>query len=283
MPTIKRFALLGNHLPRHCGIATFSTHLADALAAALPNADGFVVAMNDASREHAYPERVRFEINEGDLASYRRAADFLNVNQVDVLSVQHEYGIFGGKAGASLLTLLRELRMPIVTTLHTILFDPSPAQRAVIDELGQLSDRLVVMSESGAELLKRVHGIPASQIDLIPHGIPDVPAGGESKERLGLDGKTVLMTFGLCRLGAALLHLDTLECLQRGHSWIFGPETDYEREGDVGYVTFPCGYTLDADGDGINLYYGAADTSIALATGKVSEILDWLGRQDAAS
>lgn len=197
MPTIKRFALLGNHLPRHCGIATFSTHLADALAAALPNADGFVVAMNDGSREHAYPERVRFEINEADLGSYRRAADFLNVNQVDVLSVQHEYGIFGGKAGAYLLTLLRELRMPIVTTLHTILSDPSPAQRAVIDELAQLSDRLVVMSESGAELLKRVHGIPASQIDLIPHGIPDVPAGGESKQRLGLDGKTVLMTFGL--------------------------------------------------------------------------------------
>lgn len=194
---IKRFALLGNHLPRQCGIATFSTHLTDALAAALPEADGFVVAMNDASPPHAYPARVRFEINEGDLTSYRRAADFLNVNQVDVLSVQHEYGIFGGKAGAHLLTLLRELRMPIVTTLHTILSNPNPSQREVIDELGRLSDRLVVMSESGADLLKRVHGIPETQIDLIPHGIPDVPTGGGSKERLGLEGKTVLMTFGL--------------------------------------------------------------------------------------
>ena len=194
---IKRFAVLGNHLPRQCGIATFTTHLTDALVAALPGADGFVLAMNDAGRRHAYPSRVRFEVGEGDLSSYRRAADFLNVNQVDVLSVQHEYGIFGGKAGAYLLELLRDVRMPIVTTLHTILSDPNSSQRAVIEELARLSERLIVMSESGAELLKRVHGIAEDQIDLIPHGIPDVPVGGGSKERLGLDGKTVILTFGL--------------------------------------------------------------------------------------
>lgn len=194
---IKRFALLGNHLPRHCGIATFTTHLADALAARLPSADGFVLAMNDAGRRHAYPSRVRFEIKEGDLASYRRAADFLNVNQVDVLSVQHEYGIFGGRSGAHLLTLLRELRMPIVTTLHTILSEPNDSQRAVLDELSQLSERLVVMSESGADLLKRVHGISSDHIDLIPHGIPDVPVDPKSKDRLGVDGRTVILTFGL--------------------------------------------------------------------------------------
>ncbi len=87
----------------------------------------------------------------------------------------------------------------------------------------------------------------------------------------------------LYRLGVALLDLETAErCLLRGDSWIFGPETSYEREGDVGYVTFPCGYTLDADGDGINLYYGAADTSIALATGSISTILDWLDRHGTA-
>jgi len=153
--------------------------------------------MNDAGRRHAYPPRVRFEIPDGDLASYRRAADFLNVNQVDVLSVQHEYGIFGGKAGTHLLTLLRELRMPIVTTLHTILPSPSPAQRMVLEELAHLSNRLVVMSESGATLLKDVHGISADQIDLIPHGIPIVPADAGAKDRLGVDGKTVILTFGL--------------------------------------------------------------------------------------
>ena len=134
--------MLGSHLPRQCGIATFTTHLSDALIEAMPGVDGFVLAMNDAGRRHAYPSRVRFEINEGDLASYRRAADFLNVNQVDLLSVQHEYGIFGGKAGAHLLALLRELRMPIVTTLHTVRPAPNDAQRAVLDELAGLSTRL---------------------------------------------------------------------------------------------------------------------------------------------
>jgi glycosyltransferase involved in cell wall biosynthesis len=197
MSGIKRFAVLGNHLPRQCGIATFTTHLADALSGQLPEADGFVVAMNDAGRRHAYPSCVRFEITQGDLASYRRAADFLNVNRVDVLSVQHEYGIFGGKAGAHLFALLRELRMPIVTTLHTILSDPNPAQRLVIEELAQVSARLVVMSASGAELLKRVHGIHEDRIDLIPHGIPVVPIDAQSKARLGVSGKTVVLTFGL--------------------------------------------------------------------------------------
>ena len=197
MKQIRRFAALGNHLPRQCGIATFTTHLMDALIQQSAGADGFVVAMNDAGRRHAYPSRVRFEIGEGDLSAYRRAADFLNVNQVDVLTVQHEYGIFGGKAGAHLLELLRPLRMPIVTTLHTILSDPNPSQRSVLEELAGLSERLIVMSTSGAELLQRVHGIPADQISLIPHGIPDVPADGGSKERLGLDGKTVILTFGL--------------------------------------------------------------------------------------
>ena len=194
---MKRLALLGNHLPRHCGIATFTTHLADALAPALPGVDTFVIAMNDAGRRHAYPPQVRFEIAEADSASYRRAADFLNVNDVDVLSVQHEYGIFGGKAGAHVLSLLRDLRMPVVTTLHTVLSSPNPAQRAVMDELARLSDRLVVMSAHGSDLLQRVYGIESDQIDLIPHGIPHVPVDPSSKDRLGVDGKHVLLTFGL--------------------------------------------------------------------------------------
>src|SRR3954467_1339720 len=156
---MKRFAILGNHLPRHCGIATFTTHLAEAVGGQLPDVDGFVLAMNDAGRRHAYPPRVRFEITEGDLGSYQRAADFLNVNQVDVLSVQHEYGIFGGKAGAHVLALLRELRMPVVTTLHTILAKPNAEQRAVMNELCALSERMVVMSAKGAELLSEVHHV----------------------------------------------------------------------------------------------------------------------------
>jgi glycosyltransferase involved in cell wall biosynthesis len=237
---IRRFATLGNHLPRQCGIATFTTHLTDALVEQLPDADGFVVAMNDAGRRHAYPSRVRFEIGEGDRSSYRRAADFLNVNQVDVLSVQHEYGIFGGKAGAHLLELLRDLRMPIVTTLHTILSEPNPSQRAVLEELARLSERLVVMSQSGADLLERVHGIGADQIDLIPHGIPHVPADGGSKARLGLDGKRVILTFGLLSPDKGIEYVvDALSEILAAH-----PETVYvvlgathphvvEREGEA--------------------------------------------------
>jgi glycosyltransferase involved in cell wall biosynthesis len=189
--------MLGNHLPRQCGIATFTSDLSDAIAVECPSIDCFVLAMNDAGRHHAYPPRVRFEITESDVGAYRRAADFLNVNTVDILCVQHEYGIFGGKAGSHVLAMLREVRMPIVTTLHTILAEPNPQQRAVMDELTALSERLVVMTAHGAALLRDVHGVPDHKIDVIPHGIPTVPAEGCRKDRLGVEGKSVILTFGL--------------------------------------------------------------------------------------
>ena len=194
---IRKVAILGNHVPRQCGIATFTTDLSDAIAAGFPKLDCFVLAMNDAGRYHAYPSRVRFEIAESDVGSYRRAADFLNVNRVDVVCVQHEYGIFGGKAGDHVLTLLRELRMPIVTTLHTILGEPNSLQRRALDEITQLSERLVVMSAQGAALLHGVHGVPEHKIDVIPHGIPSVPFTSRSKDQLGVEGKAVILTFGL--------------------------------------------------------------------------------------
>src|SRR5688500_5146732 len=158
--------MLGSHLPRRCGIATFTTDLSDAIAAELPELDCFVLAMNDTGQQHAYPSRVRFEIAEGDISSYRRAEDFLTVNVVDVLCVQHEYGIFGGPAGSYVLAMLRELRMPIVTTLHTILGEPNASQRSAMDELVRLSERLVVMSANGAELLRDVHSVGASKLDV---------------------------------------------------------------------------------------------------------------------
>lgn len=220
---MKTIAILGNHLPRRCGIATFTTHLADAFAATHPDVDCCVVAMNDAGHRHTYPPRVRFEIAENDLESYQRAADFLNVNQVDILSVQHEYGIFGGKGGSHVLSLLRGVRMPIVTTLHTVLPAPNDAQRTVIEELARLSDRLVVMSRSGVELLRRVHGIPDDRIDLVPHGIPHVPTDPLSKDRLGVSGKTVILTFGLLSRDKGIEHvIDALPAIVAAH-----PETVY--------------------------------------------------------
>ncbi len=189
--------MLGNHGPRQCGIATFTEHLVDAIAERAPDVDTFVLAMNDAGERHDYPQRVRFEINEGDLGSYRRAADFLNVATVDVLSVQHEYGIFGGKAGAYVLALLRELRMPIVTTLHTILKEPDENQRAVLESLIDVSQRVVVMSHGAAAILRETYGVDRQKIEMIPHGIPEVPVRAQSKERLGVQGRPVILTFGL--------------------------------------------------------------------------------------
>jgi glycosyltransferase involved in cell wall biosynthesis len=194
---IRRIGMIGNHLPRQCGIATFTTHLAAAIGEDSPGIDCFVVAMNDPGRQHAYPGRVRFEIAEAEATSYRRAADYLNVNGVDLVSVQHEFGIFGGRSGGLLLPLLRELRMPVVTTLHTILGRPSLPQRRVIEEIAQISRRLVVMSALGASTLREVYGVDADKIDVIPHGIPEVPARLESKRRLGVDGRMILLTFGL--------------------------------------------------------------------------------------
>jgi glycosyltransferase involved in cell wall biosynthesis len=188
--------MLGNHLPRHCGIATFTTDLVDAIGKEAPDLDCFVLAMNDAGTHHAYPPRVRFEIPDGDVAAYRRAADFLNVAAVDVVSIQHEYGIFGGKAGGHLLDFLRPLRMPIVTTLHTILQDPDRAQRSVMDTVLGLSERVVVMSSDGAALLEKVHGVTRSKIDVIPHGIAFAPARRRNAT-IDEEGRSVILTFGL--------------------------------------------------------------------------------------
>ncbi len=139
----QRIAFLGDYLPRLCGIATFTTDLCEAVAEAVPEADCFVGAVNDRPEGYAYPARVRFELHEKELDSYRRAADFLNFNNAEVLCVQHEFGIHGGPAGSHLLALLKEVRMPVVTTLHTILQSPNPAQRKVMEELVARSDRSI--------------------------------------------------------------------------------------------------------------------------------------------
>ncbi|MBI2090270.1 MAG: glycosyltransferase family 4 protein [Deltaproteobacteria bacterium] len=196
---IHRIAMLGNYLPRQCGIATFTTDLCEAIAAEYGGTTCIALPVNDIETGYAYPARVRFELTEKDIDSYLRAADFLHTNNVDLVCLQHEYGIFGGRAGSHILALLRELRMPIVTTLHTILQEPDPDQRRVLEEVAALSDRLVVMSKRGAEFLQEVYRVPPEKIDLIPHGIPDVPFVDPSfhKDLFGVEGKTVLLSFGL--------------------------------------------------------------------------------------
>ena len=196
---IKRIAFIGNYLPRQCGIATFTTDLCEAIAAEHSSTTCIALPVNDTDDGYAYPPRVRFELVEKDINSYRRAADFLNINNVDMVSLQFEYGIFGGRAGSHVLALLRELRMPIVTTLHTILREPDPDQRRVLEEVAALSDRLVVMSDRGAKFLQEIYRVAPEKIDLIPHGIPDVPFVDPSfhKDLFGVEGRIVLLSFGL--------------------------------------------------------------------------------------
>ncbi|WP_336801917.1 glycosyltransferase family 4 protein [Kaistia sp. MMO-174] len=193
-----RVALIGNSLPRRCGIATFTTDLHQALASS-GAADAVILAMTDCGRTYDYPPAVALEIHENSLEDYVAAADYLNRGGFDVVSLQHEFGIFGGEAGGDITALLARLEMPVVTTLHTVLAEPTGAQRRVLDRIIDLSARLVVMAEKGRELLRTVYRVPADKIDVIPHGIPDFdfvdPA--PAKAKLGFSDRTVILTFGL--------------------------------------------------------------------------------------
>jgi glycosyltransferase involved in cell wall biosynthesis len=207
--SIRTIAFLGNYLPRKCGIATFTSDLLGAVATRHPQSRCFAVPVNDIGGRYRYPDVVRFEIEEQDPGSYRRAADFLNSCNVDSVSLQHEFGIFGGPAGSHLLTLLQELKAPVVTTLHTVLLKPNAAQHGVMQKLIEHSTRLVVMTERGQTILQEVYQAPRAKIDLIPHGIPDVPFVTPDffKGQFGVAGKQVLLTFGLLSPNKGIEHV----------------------------------------------------------------------------
>ncbi|MFQ5706502.1 MAG: glycosyltransferase family 4 protein [bacterium] len=199
---IRKIAFIGDYLPRQCGIATFTYDLRNAVVTLQPQSECIVVAVNDRQEGYDYPEEVQFVIAEQDIKAYERAADFLNFNNTDVVSLQHEFGIFGGSAGSHILVLLRNLRIPVVTTLHTILQNPNSAQRRVMKELVALSARLVVMTKRGKSLLREVFQVPDGKIDLVPHGIPDTPFVDPNfyKDQFGVEGKFVILTVGLLSL-----------------------------------------------------------------------------------
>src|SRR5664280_1507931 len=206
---IRKIAFLGDYLPRKCGIATFTSDLLSAVAQEHPQSQSFAVPVNDIPGGYEYCKDVRFEIEEQDLASYLRAADFLNISNADVVSVQHEFGIFGGPYGRHVLAMLRELRMPTVTTLHTILGAPNPEQRRVMQELIVRSTRLVVMAERGRKMLQEIYQAPPAKIDVIPHGIPDIPFVDPNfyKDQFGVEGRLVLLTFGLLSPNKGIEHV----------------------------------------------------------------------------
>jgi glycosyltransferase involved in cell wall biosynthesis len=199
LPLPTRIAFVGNYLPRECGIATFTTDLCTALATEYGEERLFAIPVNDPDSSYAYPERVRLEIEQEDAASYERAAEFLNFNGNDLVCLQHEYGIYGGIAGRHILAFLRKVKMPVVTTLHTVLRNPDSNQRVVLQEIARLSDRMIVMSEQSAQCLHEVYAVPNEKIDIIPHGVPDFQFMDPNyfKDRFGTEGKSVLLTFGL--------------------------------------------------------------------------------------
>src|ERR1035441_5400871 len=206
---IRKIAFLGDYLPRKCGIATFTSDLLTAVATEHPQMQCFAVPINDLKDGYVYPDVVHFEIEEQDLSSYQRAADFLNIGNVDIVCLQHEFGIFGGPAGSHVLALLRELRMPVVTTLHTVLREPNPDQRRVMQELITRSTRLLVMAERGRQMLQEIYHAPPAKIDLIPHGIPDIPFVDPNyyKDQFGVAGRVVLLTFGLLSPNKGIEHV----------------------------------------------------------------------------
>jgi glycosyltransferase involved in cell wall biosynthesis len=199
MTPLRRIAVIGNSLPRRCGIATFTTDLQQAISTSRPTLETCIVAMTDHGQTYDYPKAVAFQIQDNKIEEYIHAADFLNAGRFDTVCLQHEFGIFGGEVGGHVLELLSRLTMPVVTTFHTVLANPTAPQRAVMERIVDASSMVVVMANKGRELLRSVYQVPDEKIEVIAHGVPDVALVGAdaAKARLGFDGKSVILTFGL--------------------------------------------------------------------------------------
>jgi glycosyltransferase involved in cell wall biosynthesis len=193
-----RVALLGTYPPRRCGIATFTRDLGEGMLAADPTLSPLIVAVTDEGSKYAYAPEVEYEIRQGTKSNYARAAELVNYKAVRWVSLQHEYGIFGGDDGAYILDFLGALRLPAAVTLHTVLDRPSPAQRTIVQKMAKVAV-LVVMSQVAADLLAGRYELPISRVEIIPHGIPDMSPRDQRdlKARFGVAGQRMLLTFGL--------------------------------------------------------------------------------------
>lgn len=196
---IDHIALIGNFLPRKCGIATYTTHTHAALKARFPDLRVDVWAMDDHPGRYDYPREVTGSIPQHDRSAYLGAARMIEQSGAQAIWVQHEYGIFGGPAGEHLMALLERTTLPVIVTLHTVLEKPSADQRRVMDALLRRSARIIVMAHKGREILRRVHGVDERKLAMIPHGVPDRPFADPAafKPRFGWEGRKVILTFGL--------------------------------------------------------------------------------------
>ncbi len=195
-------AFVSTHPPRQCGIATFTSDLADAIVNADSSVRTWWAALDEAASSHPYGSEVQWHIRQGDPASYRAAAEQINAAPVDIVSIQHEFGLYGlwGETFTDHLTpFLQALRKPVVTTLHTVLPQPSSSVRAAVQTIGAYSEAVVAMAEVACRILVQTYGVEERKVQVIPHGVPPIQPRGRSrtKEALGLEGRTVICTFGL--------------------------------------------------------------------------------------
>ena len=193
-------AFVGTYGPRRCGIATFTADLAAAVAGNDQRALPMVLAVTEPSGQYQYPAEVKFEIRQNVKADYARAAEFVNYSSVRLVSVQHEYGIFGGDDGGYILDFVRALRVPVIVTLHTVLKSPSPNQAAIVRKMLAYGAQIVVMSQVARDLLASSYGISGENVRIIPHGIPVMDRNPDQealKAQFGVAQRRLLLTFGL--------------------------------------------------------------------------------------
>jgi glycosyltransferase involved in cell wall biosynthesis len=199
-------AYVATYPPQECGIATFTKDLSTAVDKYTPFSEPTIVAVGSDVAIEQYPKVVKYHISKPDLQSYLDVADQINESSIDVVSVQHEYGIFGGADGSHVLAFMERLQKPIVTTLHTVLSDPSDGQRSVMNRIAALSSALVVMIKAGRNILLSTYDIPAGKVIVIPHGVPNVHrvSAVSVKRSLGIANRPVISTFGLISRGKGI-------------------------------------------------------------------------------
>jgi len=196
-----KIAFIGTYVPRECGIATFTNNLFNSVLNkndVEKKADtGFVVALNDNDLTYNYPEEVKLTIRQDYQSDYIEAVKYINLSGADLCILEHEFGIFGGENGVYVLPMLYRLEIPLIVTLHTVLKNPSYNEKAVLQEICKMAQKIVVMSHKAVEFLTEVYLVPAEKIALIEHGVPNIYFTPEdAKKEFKLEKKKVLLTFG---------------------------------------------------------------------------------------
>lgn len=221
-----KVAVVSSYVPRKCGIATFARDLSTAIARTVHGCDGpdgqsvGIAALNDRPGEYTYGPEVGLTLEDHRLGDFRNAADILNNSRFDVISLQHEYGLYGGDAGEYLFELLDRLHKPVVATLHTVLSEPSAKRHEVLKRLCQRCERVVVMAERARHLLIDTYEVPSRRIRVIHHGVREMPFNDTEpfKKRFGLNGRPTILTFGLLSPNKGIeTMLDALARVVRRH------------------------------------------------------------------